>query len=68
MSMILLEPANKITHANVGDQAADHLSNTVFWKPQTWIELSVCSVYSDGYAWTQVCCCSVRRNGAFGRW
>ena len=28
--MILLEPANKITHANVGDQAADHLSNPVF--------------------------------------
>ena len=27
--MILLEPANKITHANVGDQAADHLSNPV---------------------------------------
>ena len=27
--MILLEPANKITHANVGDQAADHLSNAV---------------------------------------
>jgi hypothetical protein len=32
MSMILLEPANKITHANVGDQAADHLSNPVFQK------------------------------------
>jgi hypothetical protein len=30
MSMILLEPANKITHAKVGDQAADHLSNPVF--------------------------------------
>ena len=30
--MILLEPANKITHANVGDQAADHLSNTVLRK------------------------------------
>ena len=27
--MILLEPANKITHAKVGDQAADHLSNPV---------------------------------------
>ena len=27
--MILLKPANKITHAKVGDQAADHLSNAV---------------------------------------
>jgi hypothetical protein len=27
MSMILLEPANKITHLSVEDQAADHLIN-----------------------------------------
>jgi hypothetical protein len=30
MSMILLEPAFKITQCKAGDQAADHLSNTVF--------------------------------------
>jgi hypothetical protein len=29
MSMILLEPANTITHFNRGDQAADHLINRV---------------------------------------
>jgi hypothetical protein len=29
MSMILLEPANKITHLQGGDQAADHLINGV---------------------------------------
>jgi hypothetical protein len=28
MSMILLEPANKINHTQAEDQAADHLSNT----------------------------------------
>ena len=32
--MILLEPANKITHAKVGDQAADHLSNPVSGHPK----------------------------------
>jgi hypothetical protein len=29
MSMILLEPAYKITQSKPGDQAADHLSNAV---------------------------------------
>jgi hypothetical protein len=27
MSMILLEPPNKVTHLSVEDQAADHLIN-----------------------------------------
>ena len=30
MSMILLEPAYKITQCKAGDQAADHLSNAVW--------------------------------------
>jgi len=32
MSMILLEPANKINALQCGDQAADHLINGVFTK------------------------------------
>jgi hypothetical protein len=32
MSMILLEPANKITHLSVKDQAADHpINSKVEW-------------------------------------
>jgi len=41
MSMILLEPANKITHANVGDQAADHLSNPDFREVQIGVWSSI---------------------------
>jgi len=37
MLMILLEPANKIIHLNVGDQAADHLINGVFGKFKTGV-------------------------------
>jgi hypothetical protein len=44
MPMILLEPANTITHLNRGDQAADHLINGVFEKkrPLIFFEGPIC--------------------------